>query len=265
MIDLGIMQGRLSSAPYGETLDWFPFDDWREEFNKANKIGFNYIELVIDRYSSPSNPLLSSNINKELFYLADKNNLKLPNCCLNNIIEKSIFSDEGFSICSSLIDKLISLNIENIILPLFSASEFNQDNLSEFFLKIFDIVNNKRINFLIESDAPIIFQKEFLDKFKRENIGLVYDLGNAAYSGYDIKEDITLVNNYIKLIHIKDKNKYGKNVALGKGIVDFLKFKDLVNLIDSNTRFTLETSRGLDPMNEQLQNYNFISEILNKN
>lgn len=262
MIDLGIMQGRLSSAPCGETLDWFPFDDWREEFKKANKIGFNYIELVIDRYSSPSNPLLSTNIKKELLYLADKNNLKLPNCCLNNIIENSIFSNEGFSICLSLIDKLISLNIENIILPLFSASEFNPENLNAFFFKIFDHLNNKKINFLIESDVPIIFQKKFLDELNRDNIGLVYDLGNAAYFGYDIKEDITLVNNYIKLIHIKDKNQYGENVSLGKGIVDFSKLKDLVNLIDSKTRFTLETSRGLNPLQEQQENYNFILDIL---
>jgi len=29
---LGIMQGRLTNAPEGEDLDWFPFESWKDEF-----------------------------------------------------------------------------------------------------------------------------------------------------------------------------------------------------------------------------------------
>ena len=125
------MQGRLSTAPKGESLDWFPTDNWEDEFPLAEDIGFKYIELVIDRYSFINNPLLSPGINSSLIFLSKKYNIKLPNCCLNNIIENSIFTDSGLKDCLKLIDILVSMNIKNVVLPLFGRSEFNLKNLSQ--------------------------------------------------------------------------------------------------------------------------------------
>ena len=70
------------------------------------------------------------------------------------------------------------------------------------------------------------YQKILLDDISSTNVGLVYDLGNASFSGYDLLKDLIILKDHIKLIHIKDKNNKGVNVSLGKGIVDFSKFKD---------------------------------------
>ena len=70
MINLGIMQGRLSKAPPGESLDWFPAETWKDEFYIAEQIGFKYIELIIDRYSHRKNPLLKSDVHSDIIYLS---------------------------------------------------------------------------------------------------------------------------------------------------------------------------------------------------
>tara|TARA_B100000886_G_scaffold226631_1_gene157947 strand:+ start:8835 stop:9311 length:477 start_codon:yes stop_codon:yes gene_type:complete len=158
------------------------------------------------------------------------------------------------------------MNIKNIILPLFGASEFNLSNLSQTNIvisKIKNYINNKKVNLLLESDVPARLQKILLDNISSINVGLVYDLGNASFSGYDLLKDIMILKDHIKLIHIKDKNNKGLNVSLGKGIVDFSKFKDGIYLLNPNVNFTLETARGNNPQEEQNSNFNFIKEIIN--
>ena len=260
------MQGRLSIAPIGESLDWFPSKTWKNEFPLAEDIGFKYIELVIDRYSYRENPLLTKGINSNLIYLSKKYNLRLPNCCLNNIIENSIFTDSGLQVCLTLIDKLVSMNIKNIILPLFGKSEFNLSNLSQSNIAISTIakhINNKKVNLLLESDVQADLQKVLIDKICSINVGLVYDIGNSSFLGYDLIKDFKILQDHIKLIHIKDKNIHGENVSLGKGIVDFSKLKDGINLINPNIDLTLETTRGTNPKEEQKSNFEFIKAILN--
>ena len=44
------MQGRLIDSPNGQ-LDWFPQNNWKDEFNLARNIGSNYIELVAEKKS----------------------------------------------------------------------------------------------------------------------------------------------------------------------------------------------------------------------
>ena len=260
------MQGRLSIAPPGESLDWFPAETWKDEFYIAEEIGFKYMELIVDRYSSRKNPLLNPGIYSDIIYLSKKHNINLPNCCLNNIIENSIFTDPGLKGCLELIDILVSMNIKNIILPLFGASEFNLSNLSQtkiLISKITNYIKNKNVNLLFESDVPASLQKILLDDISSTNVGLVYDLGNASFSGYDLLKDLIILKDHIKLIHIKDKNNKGVNVSLGKGIVDFSKFKDGIYLLNPNLNFTLETARGKNPLEEQKSNFNFIREIIN--
>ena len=86
---------------------------------------------------------------------------------------------------------------------------------------------------------------------------------NAAQKFKQKKECESCEGQSIKLIHIKDKNNKGVNVSLGKGIVDFSKFKDGIYLLNPNLNFTLETARGKNPLEEQKRNFNFIREIIN--
>ena len=57
--NLGIMQGRLIDPPNGDDLDWFPYNNWEDEFSIAQSLSLSSIELIVDRDMNNNNPLWS--------------------------------------------------------------------------------------------------------------------------------------------------------------------------------------------------------------
>ena len=53
---IGIMQGRLTESK-GRGIQFFPFEEWKEEFKKAQKIELDEIEWIFDYYNYQDNPL----------------------------------------------------------------------------------------------------------------------------------------------------------------------------------------------------------------
>lgn len=56
MRSIGIMQGRLTQ-PKGRGIQFFPFDNWIEEFKVAKEIGLKEIEFIFDYDNYKENPL----------------------------------------------------------------------------------------------------------------------------------------------------------------------------------------------------------------
>ena len=131
--------------------------------------------------------------------------------------------------------------------------------------KLIEIVESKNIYLLIETDKSGKETLQYLSQLASKNIGVVYDIGNATYLGHDIEEDIAVLEKIIKHIHIKDKNKNGKNVKLGEGVCDFNFFFQQPNIQKYSGFFTLETSRGSDPIKTATENLDFIQNIIKKN
>ena len=92
-MNFGIMQGRLTKAPLDKDLDWFPDHNWSEEFSIAHSIGFDHIELIIDRYKSKYNPILADDGKKKIKELSLKYAVNINHVCINSIIEETILSD----------------------------------------------------------------------------------------------------------------------------------------------------------------------------
>jgi sugar phosphate isomerase/epimerase len=75
-------------------------------------------------------------------------------------------------------------------------------------------------------------------------------------------DDIEKFGSEIEHIHIKDKNKFDKNVLLGSGNVDFkLLFKKL-NKIKYSNSFTIESTREKNPVQAALKNFNFVKKFI---
>ena len=56
-IDLGLIQGRLTSTPSKKILQYFPQKNWRKEFSLANKLNLSYIEYFGERNFNSKNPI----------------------------------------------------------------------------------------------------------------------------------------------------------------------------------------------------------------
>ena len=262
---IGIMQGRLTDAPYNESLDWFPFDTWRREFQIAKILGFDYIELVVDKESSNKNPILSVEKMEEIKNEISNKRLSTPTCCINFIINNNIVEAEQRRKIQKIAENLQSLKVKHLILPLFGASdprEINTPALGAVLNELSIIGAGSGLNLLIESNLDKKQQLSILEKVKNtKNIGIVYDIGNMKHCGFDLEDDLELLFQHIKLIHIKDKDEDGKNVRLGTGNVDFNKTLKLLSEKKYTGDFTLETSRGKNAVAEAEINFNFIKSV----
>lgn len=64
-MNFGIMQGRLTK-PKGRGIQFFPFENWENEFWIAKEIGLNEIEWIFDFDNFKENPLWTSEGRKKL-------------------------------------------------------------------------------------------------------------------------------------------------------------------------------------------------------
>ena len=85
MNHIGIMQGRIYPDNY-KVLQEFPSKNWKKEFNLAHKIGFKYLELLLDKNLTKSNPLVNGKLNV-IKKLKKKYKISTPNLCLDYLME----------------------------------------------------------------------------------------------------------------------------------------------------------------------------------
>ncbi len=266
-MQIGIMQGRLSDAPKGEDLDWYPIDSWGLEFPTAAKLGFSYIELVIDRKGSLENPILNNYGREKLRKLMQQTGIIASHCCINSIINEAINSDNQIKNILKVMNYCNELNVGTIILPLFGESEPDARSKKSLINTLSLIVNNCSscgIDVLLETNqCAEQFENFFGDTEFYDQIGLVYDIGNATNSKKNITRDLQTIINKIKHIHIKDKDLLGNNVSLNSGMVDFSLFiKDILEF-GYEGKFTLETTRGESALLEASKNLNFFRDVYN--
>ena len=106
------------------------------------------------------------------------------------------------------------------------------------------------------------FIKNFISNFPNSNFGINYDTGNRYAQGYQIKDEL-IYSEYIKGIHIKDKDKKNQNVRLGLGCVNFRNFFSCLKKINYQGNFVLETAwpKNQKPIPEIKKNLSFLKKL----
>ena len=256
------MQGRLAEAPNNDDLDWFPSDNWYEEFDLAKDLGISSIELVFDRSYIRSNPLRTKLGRDRLRKEFVRTGLTPYSCCLNFIIDNPIQNNDVFTSCVESIKFLNELGIRLAILPLFNKSDFKIYNIANEISKLAKVAESHNIEILIESNERASSVLNLLDCISSTNVGVAYDVGNASFCGHDVKNELFLLREKLAHIHIKDKSLSGNNVPLGSGIVNFSKVFKSISELKYKGMFTLETCKGEDSLISAKRNLQFVQEYM---
>jgi sugar phosphate isomerase/epimerase len=127
---------------------------------------------------------------------------------------------------------------------------------------IYKLLEDNKIFFVIETILPAKDILKAMERFRKSRLGVCYDLGNAAAMGFVPEDEILELGNLIRHVHIKDREKGGPNVLLGKGSVDFFKGFQSLKKIDYNGLVILETAYFEKPIDEAKRNLGFITEII---
>lgn len=255
---IGMMQGRLTE-PKGRGIQFFPFDNWENEFYDAKEIGLNEIEFIFDYPDYDKNPLWNEDGMNKIQAISKDTGICIHSICFDYFMRRPFFKKEGqererfrienTEIIKRMIDAMNRLGISLIELPLVDSSSLKNDVEKQSFKKwLMEIVaaSPKDIKFSLETDLPPDDFKEYLDDIGLENVGANYDSGNSSGIGYDLYQEVTTLRHYIFNIHIKDRVYKGTTVRLGTGSADFDKLFQGLKEINYKNNFILQAARGTD-------------------
>ncbi len=256
-MNIGIVQGRLTDS---KKLQYFP-KDWKKEYIISKFIGYSYIELFLINNSLNKKFLNNQNLNfikKNNFQLSKNNEIIL---CDNYSIKANLFSENIFKYYKNIFNKLNKkFKKKKLIIPI-ANKYFNNLEFLALFLKKIIKSTDSFTTISIEANPNPERINELFRKIKTKKLGFTFDTGNIFNSGYDPIKYYNEIKEHVDHIHIKDRDKKGKNVSLGTGLINFNKIFKLIRKNKKITNVTLETFREKNSIVEAYYNLRFIKKF----
>lgn len=255
---IGIMQGRLTE-PKGRGIQFFPFENWKNEFYAAQKLGLDEIEFIFDFDGYEQNPLWTDAGLKEIEGLGETTNIQVNAVCFDYFMRRSFYKsdpgkwdsirEENTCVIKRILHSMERLGIGLIEIPLVDTSSLKsraeKDAFREWLLQIAE-GTSQLVYFGLETDLPPKDFLAYLKEFNHARIGANYDSGNSSGIGYDSYEEVTTLKDYIYNIHIKDRVYKGTTVHLGTGSADFERLFRGLSEIGYKHNFILQAARGTE-------------------
>lgn len=257
------MQGRLSEK-LGQPLQSFPLASWRDEFSRANELGFTQIEWLIDTIGDVENPIASVAGRKEIAGLSKKYNVLVKSLCAHCFIDGSLLSkDNDAKIAMEYLIQLLSwvseTKISYVVLPVMGAMSLAPAEAREKMKEILhNVVTESGPIILLESDLTADQLEGFINDLGTNKVGVLYDLGNATAMGFDIAQDLERLHPIIGEIHIKDRYiNDGGSQRLGNADTTFDIAANSLSHLPWRGSIVLETPIFDDWRLEAEHNFNF--------
>ena len=256
MRSIGIMQGRLTK-PLGRGIQFFPFEEWKEEFIKSQLIGIDEIEWIFDYSDYQSNPLWTAEGRREVKNAICDTGIKVHSICWDYFMRRPFYKyqmnesaeilQENKRIIQKIFEAMHEIGAELIEIPMVDNSSVkNQEEEIKavtFVRWVCDVAKEYGIVIGLETDFPPEKFVQFLKQIKRDNIVANYDSGNSSGLGYNPREELLSLGNYVYNVHIKDRIKGNGTVQLGTGSADFDEVFSALKEIGYQNSFILQAAR----------------------
>lgn len=272
---IGIMQGRLV-MPKGRGIQFFPFNEWQEEFKVASGIKLDEINFIFDLERYQENPLWTKEGVVKIKEAITNSGVKVKHICADFFMRRPFFRvseaerQENIEILKKLLESGKEIGAENIEIPLVDNSSAKTKEEKDILIKslkgCLPRARDLGITLSLEADLP---PKELLDLVKRfadPFLKITYDSGNSSSLGYDSYEEITTYGQYLANVHIKDRVLGGTTVPLGTGDADFDKLFQGLKETEYKGSFTLQAARQEDgkEVDTILSYVDFVKGYINK-
>ncbi|MDR2406862.1 MAG: sugar phosphate isomerase/epimerase [Bacteroidales bacterium] len=261
MYSIGIMQGRLTE-PKGRGIQFFPFENWENEFYIAAELGLNEIEFIFDYDRYEENPLYTSDGIKSINEIIAKTGVMINSICFDYFMKKpfykaasdrvNVLRKENEKLLEQVITSCKAIGARIVEIPLVDNSSIKtQDEEDLFVVFISDIAKNTDVIINLETDYEPSSFRRLLQYINLRNVMANYDSGNSSGLGYDLYHEVTTLNSYISNVHIKDRRYKGTSVPLGQGDADFVKLFNGLSEIEYSGSYILQAARSNDGNEKQ--------------
>ena len=270
-----VVQGR--TLPQTEdSMQYFPLL-WQDEFPLINKLGFYGIEWIFDKKSEINNPIITKTGRKNMKKLSQLHNVHLENIVFDSFLSYP-FLQNNEQLQEKNVEKFLNLmqncsdtGFRRIIFPLLDKNKINSDkeltNLIKIFdKKIIDQLDSFNIEIHFETSLSPVKEKRIIESLNHEKLKICFDMGNSASEGLDPAQVISILDNNLGSVHIKDRKLGGSSAPLGQGDVKFLRVFQYLKLISFNGPITFQIYRNKDSNEISIlkDSLTFIKEIISK-
>ena len=264
------MQGRLTNPYDRNNIQFMPTnDEISQEFRKASFMSLDYIEWIIP--AKIPNSFLGNYYDQEtLKYLISNSGVSIRAICLDYLMGLDFGQEDTLAEVRDSINWIanIAYNIgcKTIVIPIYNIN-MNIKQIRYLISLILERYNIKIVFEFLDSNSStginFIDNIIYIDKLSfRDNtkVGCCFDIGNNCLVLGNIVTPpqknhegiIKEMENYyshgqLYHIHIKEKDKYGNTVSLGKGIIGKKGWKEIFSFLkDINYcgDYTLQVDRG---------------------
>lgn len=257
MRSYGIMQGRLTPSN-GRGIQFFPFDNWQQEFITGSSIGLNEIEWIFDYDRYEENPLWSGNGIRTLKQIIGQTGVVVNSVCFDYFMRRPFYKkdlseqlevrNENVEFISRVIDAMAEVGASLLEIPMVDDSSISSDDerarMIGFLQEVLDLSEGYGLIIGCETDMPVGIFRHFLDDVCSDRIKANYDSGNSSGLGYDHSEELHSLGEYVANVHIKDRVLHGTTVELGTGSAEFNKVFSSLKDIGYNGSIILQAARG---------------------
>lgn len=263
MNKIGILQGRLTPTPDG-SIQFFPKENWRNEFGSAKQIGFDCLELLVKKDSYEENPLWSQSGAQEIRCLAAQHGLAIPS--VHGFYSKK----KDYSlVLRHIVRQTAFVGARTVLVSFFDGNALKTDeDKQSAYSQIAPVLSDCEglgVCLGIETELRAGELLEFIESFNHPRVGVYYDLGNMASMGVDVAEEIRFLSDKIFGVHVKDRLPGGGiTVPIGLGCADFYGAFSALSEIDYQSPLIIQGARlsGVDDITLNRRYHNFVKHVL---
>lgn len=272
MNQIGILQGRLTESK-GRGLQFFPHEDWENEFSLAEKIGFQALEWI---FHDEANPIFDEKIIKKIKALCKKHGIIIPSVCGDYFMESPLFGGTGqksSQALSTVIKQGSKIGIARILIPFLEKSTIKDEGAKKEVLEnlkpCLEKAGQYNIELAFETSMPSAELKDFIHRFKNPLVKVYYDTGNCVtYFGDKVPDEIRTLGKLITSVHIKDR-KFGSETSypLGQGDANFKEIFKAFREIKFDGPFIIQGARipGMNDADVCTRYLRFVKNFLQTN
>lgn len=271
MLEIGIIQGRLSARPYPK-LQAFPWASWKEEFYQAKQIGYDFIEWIFEENNYINNPIWTEEGRKQIKQCMAETGIRVGSVCADYFLENPFFRRGDYTLeknvlqLEELIKRTREIGADTILLPVLENAEIRcseeENILSEVIFKVIPLLEAFEVKLGLETELPIDEYLKLVTRFHSAYVGAYYDAGNCAFCGHDMRYDMEILNGHIINIHVKDRIKGGRSVFLSSGDTNFSEGIPYLMENGYEGNFVMQTYFEDDYLSEATKNLRYIRKLM---
>lgn len=264
---IAILQGRLSPDVDGR-YQFFPKQNWQEEFRIAKTLGFDGVEWLVDPMRWENNPIFFDAFD-EAERLSQETLIPIVSACADWFMQVCLWEGDPEWHRNKLrliFARVAKMTNRLILVPLLETHNITDIEIQKKIVSVLKPLANEmesqgiHIGFETELNAAELIS--FIEMFESPAFGVYYDIGNCTSYGFDCAKDIKKLNLHIKGVHVKDR-KIGTTtpLPLGQGDADYRGVISALREIDWEGTLVMQAWRGEDFVDDAKRQMEFIRNI----